>query len=67
MNKKNCGTENEQSVGCQQMTEWSSADCRLWNSLIIKKGMMVRNPFKEQNGKNRYKNLKKKFCSRETF
>jgi len=43
------------------MTEWSSADCQLWNSLIIKKGMMVRNSFKEQNGKNRYKNLKKKY------
>jgi hypothetical protein len=39
--------------------------------LIIKKGIMVRNPFKEQNEKNRYKNLGGggggKFYSREKF
>jgi len=31
--------------------------------------MVVRNPFKQQNGKNWYKNLKEKkmFYSRETF
>lgn len=39
------------------MTERSSTDYQLWNSLIIKKGLMVRNPFKEQNEKKRYKNL----------
>jgi hypothetical protein len=36
--------------------------------MTIKKGMVVRNPFKQQNGKNWYKNMKeKKFYSRETF
>jgi hypothetical protein len=51
MNENNCGTGNEQSVGCAQMTEWSSSDYQLWNSLTIKKGMLVRNPFKVHNGK----------------
>jgi len=37
------------------MTEWSSADYQLWNSMTIKKGMVARNPFKQQNGKNLYK------------
>jgi hypothetical protein len=60
MNKNNCGTGSEQSAGCAQMTEWSSTDYQLWNSLSIKKGMMVRNHFKLQNWKNWYKNLFKK-------
>ena len=59
MNKSNCGTGNEQSIGCAQVTEWSSADCQLCNSSTIKKGLLVRNPFKLQNGKNWHKNLKK--------
>jgi hypothetical protein len=63
MNKNNCGTGNEQSVGCAKMTEWSSTDYQLWNSMTIKKGMVVRNPFKQQNGKNWYKNLKGKKSS----
>jgi hypothetical protein len=37
------------------MTEWYSTDYQLWNSLTIKKGTMVRNPFKAQKGKNWYK------------
>jgi len=64
MNKNICGAGNEQSVGCAKMTEWSSADYQLWNSMTIKKGMVVRNPFKQQNGKNLYK--KKLYC-RETI
>jgi hypothetical protein len=54
MNKNICGAGNEQSVGCAKMTEGSSADYQLWNSVTIKKGMVVRNLCKQQNGKNLY-------------
>jgi hypothetical protein len=66
MNKNNCRTGNEQSVGCAHMTEWSSTDYQLWNSVTIKQGMMVRNPFKVQNGKNWYKNLEREKKSSPT-
>jgi hypothetical protein len=55
MNKNICGAGNEHSVGCTEMTQRSSADYQLWNSMTIKRGMVVRNPFKQQNGKNLYK------------
>jgi len=41
MNKNNCGTGNEQSVGCAKMTEWSSTDYQLWNSMTIKKELWL--------------------------
>jgi len=65
MNKNNCGTGNEQSVDCTQMTEWSSTDYQLSNSLTTKKVMMVRDPFKIQNGKNWYKKPGEKERERE--
>jgi hypothetical protein len=43
MNKNDCGTGNEQSVGYVQMTKWSAIDYQLWCSLTITKGMMVIN------------------------
>lgn len=45
------------------MTEWSSTDYQLWKSMTIKKGVVVINPFKQQNGEKWYKNLKEKKSS----